>query len=72
MKFPTFTGERRAGKQMQRHASFKEIVSRERERERESGEGGSRLMIRGLGEQSRRKTTRDVHVNMYHKMLCFL
>jgi len=40
MKFPTFTGERRAGKQMQRHASFKEIVSgegerRERKRERE-------------------------------------
>jgi len=35
MKFPTFTGERRAGKQMQRHASFKEIVSRKRERERE-------------------------------------
>jgi len=32
MKFPTFTGERRAGKQMQRHASFKEIVERERER----------------------------------------
>jgi len=40
MKFPTFTGERRAGKQMQRHASFKEIVSgegerREREKEKE-------------------------------------
>jgi len=32
MKFPTFTGERRAGKQMQRHASFKEIASGEGER----------------------------------------
>jgi len=35
MKFPTFTGERRAGKQMQRHASFKEIVSGEGERREE-------------------------------------
>jgi len=39
MKFPTFTGERRAGKQMQRHASFKEIVSGEGER-REAGKEG--------------------------------
>jgi len=39
MKLPTFTGEIRAGKQMQRNVSFKEIDSGEGER-REAGKEG--------------------------------